>query len=195
LPDATRGKGTTIVKLKHLIMTAVALATLMYTQTLTQADPLIFVNPPPVFSVGQGETVPYSITITNSGPGTLTVAGLAAGGFFLITNPGVPEPGFAVNISPFHTNFNFSPDPVFSEGESRSALAMIFTVGPNVPFGTYRAPFTIFYFGATGVLLSISQDITVHVIPEPTTMLLFGTGLIAGVAKVGRRRRALLQER
>jgi hypothetical protein len=177
------------MKLKHLIMTAVALATLMYTHAETQADPLIFLNPPPVVVAGQGTTVLFSITLSNSGPGSLTIRGLAAGGFFLSTNPGVPEPGIGIDISPFHANFQ---NVTLSEEETRSGLALILTVGPNVPFGTYTGPYTLFYEGATVPgLQAVSQDFTVQVVPEPTAMLLLGTGLIAVVAKVGRRRRAL----
>lgn len=193
LADNSRKDNT--VKIKHLIMTALMLAMLIYTHAVAQADPLTFVNAPPVAFTGQGSTVLFSITLTNSGPGSLTIRGLAAGGFFLITNPGVPQPGFGVDIDPFQLNFLLN-DPVFLEGETRSALALVLTVGPNVPFGTYTAPFTIFYEGATGTeLLSVSQDFTVHVVPEPTTMLLFGTGLMALAAKVGQRRRCLTERK
>jgi len=174
------------VKLKHLIMTAIMLATLIYTHA-AQADPLTFVNAPPVVFAGQGTTVLFSITLSNNGPGTVTIRGLAAGGFSLITTPGIPEPGFTINIDPFLANFLFSP--VFLPGESRSAPALILTVGPNVPFGTYRGPFMIFYDGALGPLQDVTQDFTVQVVPEPTTMLLFATGLIGVAAKVRQRRR------
>jgi hypothetical protein len=181
------------MKLKQLIMTAVALATLMYMQAVTQADPLVFVNSPPVVVAGQGTTVLFSITISNSGPGLLTITGADFGGFSLISNPLVSDPGLQPDILPFFNNFVLN-DPDFSQGESRSGVALSLTVGPNVAFGAYLGQFTIFYDGATGPDQQVSQDFTVNVIPEPTTMLLFGTGLAgAAGAKLRKRWRAKTQ--
>jgi hypothetical protein len=77
---------------------------------------------------------------------------------------------------------------VYSQGETRSGIALSLLIGPNASFGAYRGQFTIIYDGVPPGGQIVAQDFTVNVIPEPTTLVLLGTGLV-GAAGVGFRKR------
>jgi len=174
------------MKLKKLMLAAFALGTLLLLPSATHADPLLFDNPPPVVVAGQGGATMFSITIRNSGPGTLTITGLDFGGFSRLSD-GMGNAGLVEDILPFFVNF-VDNDAVYSQNESRSGVALSLMIGPNVSFGTYRGQFTIFYDGLTPGQ-QVAQDFTVNVIPEPATMVLLGTGLIGAAGARFRKRR------
>ena len=90
------------MKLKKLMLAAFALGTLLLLPSATHADPLLFDNSPPVVVAGQGSATMFSITIRNSGPGTLTITGLDFGGFSRISdgmgNAGLVESEFGSSV-------------------------------------------------------------------------------------------------
>jgi hypothetical protein len=172
--------------IKRTILIAVALTVInLSAAARANADPLVLTINNPNHTVMPGTWITFTGTLTNS---TLLA--------FHIQGPGLSYPPGLVDFGGIDIPPNFLADPGPMSTVSGGVLSM--RISPTASPGSYSA--TVFLGGlfADGSFELPSYEVNVTVtdpsaVPEPTSMVLFGTGLIgaAGFARRYRKRNAL----
>jgi PEP-CTERM motif len=163
--------------LRSLFLLPLTIVAFLVAGTAANADPLSITLDSPYQNVGPGQTVTFTATITNLDP---TDTMYLNGDSFNLDAP------LSLDDSGFWNNSPFSLDPSSSSGDIE-----LFTV--SAPFdavGLYSGSFEILGGDPSDFTDVVgSATFNVNVTPEPSSLLLLGSGLM-GLATTVRRRRA-----
>lgn len=181
---------------RALVVGLAALAVVGLGDAEVRADPLVLTLNDPVQNIPYNGTATFFGTLSNTSPGTI-----------IIGTPGHTEPLERVPYSyevtrlpPINggallryglTSLDNPLIPTQLAGMTSTGVIRLFSID-LAPGGTYNGVFTVHYYlpEQPGVLLTTSANFTVNAsaVPEPATLLLFGSG-VAGLAGCARRRR------
>jgi hypothetical protein len=171
--------------LKRSILSAVALTAIcLVAAAQTNADPLVLTIDNPNQTVTPGTWITFTGTLTNSSP---------LG--FDIRNPGISYPDGLIYplivIPP-----NFIPDAGPLSTVSGGILSV--QISPTAVPGAYYATVNLSGFFDNGSINGAGCGVNITVtnpssVPEPTSMILFGTGLISAAGLTRRYRKRLLR--
>jgi hypothetical protein len=177
--------------LKHALVACGFVVVFMVAAGKANADPLVLSLQNNSLTAVAGGSVTFSAFATNTGTTNTNTVTITNGA--IVLNGGAIS--FTVDGSPFGANW---AGQMVANGVTLGPLSL-FTL--NIPVGTldgiYHGSVLLEYLSAAGQnQFSNSADWTVTVsspapVPEPTTMLLLGTGLAGIAAKVRKRRKAV----
>jgi hypothetical protein len=171
--------------IKRTILIAVALTVInLGAAARANADPLVLTIDNPNHTVMPGTWITFTGTLTNS-----TLLGFDIGG------PGLVSPQGLVNFGDIAIPSNFLTDPGPLSTVSGGVLNV--RISPTATPGSYIAWLQLGGFFADGSSGSAIGEVNITVtdpsaVPEPTSMVLFGSGLIgaAGFARRYRKHKA-----
>jgi hypothetical protein len=169
MKENTMSSTTTILeikmnKLKSFLVLSLAVVTLLFASPAAKADPypLTITLDSPFQSGSDGQTLDFSGTITNTGTSLVNLGGdsFTIGGAFTVDDSGY------LNNAPFTLDV--------SEASGDIDLFTI-TITPGTTIGLYPGAFDI--LDGSTVVGEAAFD--VYVTPEPGTIFLMATGLLA----------------
>jgi hypothetical protein len=142
--------------------------------TVAKADPLSITLASPYQSGWPGDTLVFIATVTNNDP--TEVVWLNSDGASIV------PPNLKVDDIPFFTNFPFFLNP----GDSVTAELFDVYIPDGVPIGLYTGSFEILGGDPSDFTDEVGYaNYNIDALPEPSSYLLFGTGLalLAGIIR------------